>query len=368
MADLVAGRRVALAQEWLSAEPAGSEKVFQALCRLLDGASPDVFVLFDERRRGDHDDPAVTATSFLDRPVMRRLGKIGSLPLMPLAWQSVGEGEFDLALISSHALATSFARRAERSLVYCHTPPRYLWLPEIDPRAGGRHVDLARSVLRRVDARSAARPSRFLANSTEVRGRIEACYRRRASVIHPPIDTTFFRPVHPSRRPSRVGLLSAGRFVTYKRHDLAIGLANEIGVPLTLAGDGPDLERLQVLADAARVTVEIVVNPSDVALRGLYQQAEAVVMGGYEDFGMVPVEAMACGTPVIAFGRGGALDSIDDRTGVLAAEQTPAAFADAYQQLRDRGLDPEVVRSAAERFGYRRFYREIVASLDELLR
>ena len=364
----MAGRSVALAQEWLSAEPAGSEKVFQALCRLFGEARPQIFALFDQRRQGDDSDPTVTATSFLDRPVLGRLGKTGALPLMPLAWRAIGDGEFDVALISSHSLGASFARRACRSLVYCHTPPRYLWMPEVDPRAGGRHIDLARSVLRRVDARAATRPTRYLANSTEVQRRIEACYGRPSQIVHPPIDVAFFRPAHPSLDRSRVGLLSAGRFVAYKRHDLAISLADRVGIPLTLAGDGPDLGRLRALAAAVDAPVQIVVNPSDRALRALYQRAEALVMGGYEDFGMVPVEAMACGTPVIAFGRGGALDYIDDRTGVLAEEQTSEAFADAYGQLRGRRLDSGIVRSAAEAFGYQRFYREVVANLEELLR
>jgi len=216
--------------------------------------------------------------------------------------------------------------------------------------------------LARWDADTAARVDRFVANSRYVAGRIGRYYGRAAEVVHPPIDTEFFTP---EGRLTDNYLLVVSALVPYKRLDLAIASAGAVGMPLRIVGRGPELPRLRGLASS---NVEFLGTRSNEEIRDLYRGAVALMMPGEEDFGMVPVEAQACGCPVVALARGGALETIvDGVTGVLVAEPSVSAFADGLRRVRSLPADVLAFRANAERFSREAFLRGMTAAVEHAL-
>jgi glycosyltransferase involved in cell wall biosynthesis len=212
----------------------------------------------------------------------------------------------------------------------------------------------------RWDAGTAHRVDRFLANSRYVAGRIRRYYNRDADVLHPPVDTTFFTPGDAA---PDGGVLAVSALVPYKRLDLAIAAADRVGRPLTIIGTGPDEARLRALAGP---NVTFLGRVSEDQLLQAYRRASAVILPGEEDFGLVPVEAMACATPVVALGRGGAAETIlDGVTGALVAESTGDAFADGLDRVLRRPLDRNALRERALDFSPDQFtstFRDLVAA------
>lgn len=193
-----------------------------------------------------------------------------------------------------------------------------------------------------------------------VAGRIRRYYNRVATVVYPPVDTEFFRP---DLAVSEQYALVVTALVPYKRIDLALDACRLARVPLKIVGTGPDRARLERRAGA---DVEFLGHRTDEEIRQLYQRAAVVMLPGEEDFGIVPLEAQACGRPVVAYARGGALETVvPGETGILVDEASPAAFADAVHRAIDRPFDPDVVRHHAERFGRARFGDEMVALIEE---
>jgi glycosyltransferase involved in cell wall biosynthesis len=230
----------------------------------------------------------------------------------------------------------------------------------------------------RWDRETAGRPNRYVAISHYVAGRIRRYYNREATVVYPPVDTDFFHP------DSAVGHPVSGRYalvvsalVPYKRVDLAIDACRLAGVPLKIVGGGPDratLERyaaagLRAAGDNPSVHEVKFLGPlTDEGVRQLYRHAAVVILPGEEDFGIVPLEAQACGRPVVAYARGGALETvIPDETGLLVDDASPAAFADAIRRVVDRPFDGRAIRRHAERFGRTRFGNEITAIVGDTL-
>lgn len=349
---------LALCHEWLAARH-GSEKTFEAMAGALPTA--DVYGLTWDPASGLDFGGRPVATTFLDRLRPLRGRRAVQLPLMPLAWRYASRRRYDLVVTSSHACAKGFRPAREAlHLCYCYTPMRYLWLSSIDTRRRRSPVTVPfEHLMRSWDRASVAWVDEFAAISTAVQARIEDLYDRPATVIHPPVDTDHYTPGDGGGAGGYA--LAVSRMVPYKRLDLAIGACHRIGHPLVVAGAGPAEAELRALAAGLGADVRFVVDPNDHRLRDLYRAADVLVFAAEEDFGIVPVEAQACGTPVVALNRGGTLDTVvRGTTGVLVDELDVDDFAAGIEEVLGRGFRASDCRANAERFSAARFENEFL--------
>lgn len=358
-------QRVAVVHDWLTV-PGGSEQVLLQLLEMFPDA--ELFTCIY--------DPAPWPRLIIDRQVhasfLNRIPKAAGhyrrlLPLMNAAYRSFDLSAFDLVISSSHASAKN-VRTPERTLhvCYCHTPMRYAWdesfLAEEEMSGIVRlGAPVLMRYLCRVDRRGAAGPDAIVANSRHVAARIERHWSRDSVVVHPPVEV---EPLLDLVRDPQDFYLVFGRVVPYKRVDLAVGACTRLGRTLKVAGGGRALEVVQAQAGGAG-DVEFLGRITEQERMRLLSQARALLFPGEEDFGIVPVEAQAAGTPVIAYGVGGATETvIDGETGVLFTEQTADSLAAAIERFESLQLDPEAARANARRFGEARFQEEIAAVID----
>jgi glycosyltransferase involved in cell wall biosynthesis len=374
-------KKIALVHDWLTGMR-GGEKVLEAVCERYPQA--ELFTLVHIRGSVS---PAIERlrphTSFIQRLPMVRRAYRAYLPLFPTAIEQFDLDRFDLVVSMSHCCAKSIVRPGRaRHLCYCLTPMRYAW-DQFDAYFGPERMGRASSaMMRRVMARmarwdrdTAGRADRYVAISHYVAGRIHRYYNRDATVVYPPVDTTYYTPRNAaSPAPSLASPpVSSGRYalvvsalVPYKQVDLAIEACRLAGLPLTIAGDGPERPRLERLASTVPGSVTFLGRQPDSALRDLYRGAAVALLPGEEDFGIVPVEAQACGTPVVALGRGGAVETvIPGTTGMLVDEPSAPAFADAVARVTQTAFDPAAIRAHAERFSRERFVREISDLIED---
>lgn len=359
--------KVAIIHYWLVGMR-GGEKVVEALCDLYPEA--DIFThvyvpeMVSEKIKRHRIIPSFI--NALPRPA--KMYK-NYLPLMPMALEHLDLRGYDLIISSESGPAKGIIPPANALHVcYCHTPMRYLWNMYHDYLAGaGRITKLLMPplshYLRAWDVTTAARVDSFVANSKTVARRIRRYYDADSTVIYPPVDTAAFSIAPPSELGDYY--LMAGELVAYKRPELAVRAFNKIGKNLVVIGGGEMLDQLKRIAGP---TVRIMgQQPFDV-LRAHYARCTALVFPGEEDFGMVPVEAMASGRPVIAFGRGGAVETVKDGfSGVFFPEQSVEAIADAVARLSELTFDPEAIRHHAEQFGRDRFLSGMRAHIDALI-
>jgi glycosyltransferase involved in cell wall biosynthesis len=370
---------VALVHDWLTGMR-GGEKVLEELGGMFPGAP--IFTLFHFPGSVS---PAIEShpihTSFLQRAPGLRRGYRRYLPLFPAAIEDFDLGGFELVISSSHCVAKGVIPPPDGlHYCYCHTPMRYAWDQEhaYFPRRRGlaaRVRALTLTALRAWDAASAARVDLFVANSSFVAERIRAFYGRRAEVVPPPVDVDFFTPATAAATAGSAGLplgetggagyaLVVSALAPYKRIDVAIAACARAGVELRIVGDGPERGALERLAGPrARLLGRV----DGAALRDLYRGARLLLQPGVEDFGIASVEALACGTPVVAAGRGGVLDVVEDgRHGVLYDEGGGAgALAAAIDKAAQIGFNPLELRRRAESFAAGRFtgrMRSLVSS------
>lgn len=348
--------RVVLVHDWLTGLR-GGERVLELLCAGFPQA-PIYTLVHDPGTVGDTIGRRDIRTSWLDRvPGARRHYRM-FLPLFPAAAASMRLPPCDLVISLSHCAAKSArAPAGARHLCYCFTPMRYAWLfgDEYFGRNPLKRAALAPLLawLRRWDRRTAARVTEFATLSLHVRQRIRDFYGRDARVVYPPVNTGFWTPAPDRAAAPAAHDLVVSALVPYKRIDLAIAAYNRLGAPLRIAGDGPELRRLRAMAGP---NVSFLGRLNDEALRAEYRACRALVFPGQEDFGLVPVEAQACGKPVIAFGRGGAAETVrHGETGILFAEQTVESLADAAKSAWAAQWNPAACRANAERFGIERF-------------
>ncbi|MFB7884616.1 glycosyltransferase [Microbacterium sp. NPDC056057] len=360
-----------LVHEWI-APTGGSEQVLDEFVRAFPDA--DVHALWND---APDRIPGEVSESWIARTPLRK-NKALALPFMPAAWRQLhSERAYDWALISSHLFAHHArfrgVNRAIPKLVYAHTPARYVWEPELDQRGAGFAPRAASTILKPLDRRRAREATAIAANSEFTRARIQRTWDRDATVIYPPVDTT--RIIAGGAWADRVRghengileqlpatfLLGASRFIPYKRLDLVIDAGEASDLPVVLAGSGPERERLASRAANARVPVLIVDNPSNELLYALFQAALVLVFPAVEDFGIMPVEAMAAGTPVVAPAIGGAAESVELLGGGAAIEsfdapswehgiRAAASIDRADLQARSTLLSSERFRSDVQRW------------------
>jgi len=362
--------RVALIHDWLTGMR-GGERCLEVFCELFPEA--DLFTLLHvpgsvstviERRR--------VTTSFVQRLPAAATHYRYYLPLFPAAVEAFDLRGYDLVLSSSHCVAKG-ARRAPgaRHVSYCFTPMRYVW-DLYDDYFGRRARPLVRALmppvaarLRRWDRRSSDGVDDFIAISRHVASRIERYYGRSAEVIYPPVDVQRFEPADGD---AGEFYLVVSALVPYKRLDLAIQAVNRLGRRLLVVGSGPEERALRALAGPG---VEFLGWRSDTEIAELYRRCRALVFPGVEDFGIVPLEAMAAGRPVVAFAAGGALETVvppggpEPPTGLFFDAQTVDALVDALRRLESGAVafDPKRLRARAEEFDRARFKERIAAFL-----
>ena len=368
--------RVAIVHEWLTI-PGGSEQVVLELLEMFPAAE-----LFTSIYDPDPWPPAITErpvhTSFLDRIPGAKRNYPKLLPLMDRAFRSFDLSGFDLVLSSNHACAKN-VRTPPGALhvCYCHTPMRYAWEEDfMDGEEVGRAMRLLLppllSRLRKRDLAAASGPDVFVANSEHVCARIARYYGRRATVVHPPVDV---EPLLALPRNEQDYYLVFGRVVPYKRVDLAVAACIRMDRPLKVAGDGRALAAVRAVAGTETAAtgrsarVEFLGRVDDRERDRLFEGARALLFPGEEDFGIVPVEAQAAGVPVVAYGVGGARESVlDGQTGVLFDGRSPDGVVSGIERFEQLRLDPERMRENAERFGQERFRREMAEVIAGALR
>ena len=345
-----------MVHDWLNGMR-GGEKVLEALLELFPEST--IYTLFHQRGRVS---PFIEShrivTSWLNRvPGVYRYYR-NLLPLFPAAMESFDLTGYDLVISSSHAVAKGVNPGDAPHICYCHTPMRYVWDAEDDYAFGPLKRLVMRSVrprMQRWDCEASNRVSHFIANSRFVRGRIRAYYGRDAEVIPPPIDTRFFTAPAGDRREDFY--VAAGALVPYKRFGLAVYAFNKLGRRLVIAGSGPELKKLRSMAGS---NIDVRGWVTNEELRRLFRSARGFVFAAREDFGMVAVEAQACGCPVIAFGAGGSSETVQDGiNGILFAEQHADDIVSAVRRFESMAWPVEQVRRQVETFSREAFQTKI---------
>jgi glycosyltransferase involved in cell wall biosynthesis len=363
--------KVALVHEYLIKQ-GGSENVLEALIDIFPEA-PIFTSFFSAKTMPERWSQRTIYSSFLQKLPLGRQNYQKRLqyflPLMPTAYESFDLREYDLVISSSHAFAKGVLTRPDALHVsYIHTPTRYLWDQTWEYQRSFKQLPLLKSLvplaisqLRTWDFQAAQRPDALIANSKYIQRRIQKFYRRDAALIYPPVDTDFFRPAA-NNTPADFYLI-AGRFVPYKRLDLAIQAFNQLGLPLWVVGEGSEVEHLKPIAKA-----NILFKPhqSRRELADIFAQCRALIFPGEEDFGILPVEVQASGRPVIAFGKGGATETVcDGGTGILFKEQTTKSLVEAVQHFEVSVFDSKKIMVHAEQFSRQRFQTQIRKFLEE---
>ncbi len=357
-------QRVALVHDWLTGMR-GGEKVLELLCERFPDAP--LWTLLHV--------PGTVNATLENRPIhtslLQHMPQAAKryrhyLPLFPLFAECNKAHGVDLVISTSHAVAKGMVRRSSgkrpKHICYIHTPMRYAW-DLFDAYFGPERVGAFKSrflfrpivaMLRRYDRWTCDRVDLFVANSRYVADRVRRVYGREAEVLAPPVDTERFRTLE---RKAEDTYLVVSALVPYKQVDQAIRACSQLGRKLRIVGKGPELPALQALAKKLGADVDFIGFASDADLDGYLCRARALLFPGVEDFGIVPVEAIACGCPVIALGVGGVLDSMTDRTSVLYDTATTdglAAAIERFEAVEDGFVEAEL-RAHAQKFSHRTF-------------
>ncbi|MFJ3958951.1 glycosyltransferase [Arthrobacter sp. NPDC090010] len=361
-----------IVHEWIESS-GGAEKVLESMASAFPDAAIQCLWNDAPGRFGTRE---IRETWLAGTPLRRK--KAMALPFMVPTWRLLeSKGPHDWTLVSSHLFAHHVRFRDQPDsapkYVYAHTPARYIWTPELDHRGSSPAVRAVAPLLKKIDRRRAQEPTAIAANSKFVRERIAATWEREASVIYPPVavervqqvadwrsEVTDPEEVVALERLPQEFVLGVSRFIPYKRLDLVLATGAAAGLPVVIAGKGPEEEHLRMLASQSSVPVHFIIAPSDALLFSLYQMAKALVFPAVEDFGIVPVEAQAAGTPVVTGPIGGQLESLTQGvTGVVAASTDVVDLAAALDDaLRLAPFDGVL---ATSRFATTRFEDELRA-------
>jgi glycosyltransferase involved in cell wall biosynthesis len=357
---------IALVHEWIT-NVAGAERVLLSLKELFPQA-PIYTAVFDPEKAKPFKAFDVR-TSFLQKlPLMKSKREL-LIPLTPFAFEQFDLSGYDVVISSTTVAAKGVITKPDTiHISYCHTPPRYLWEPDTDPRARkGKFSWLREATIHKMrlwDRVAADRVDEFIANSKYVAKRIKKYYGRDAVVIYPGVDTEKFTVGDPAE--VKDYYLFVSRLVDYKRCDIVVEAFNKLKLPLKVIGRGPEREKLVKMAGD---NIEFLGFLSDEDMKKYYREAKAFIFAAEEDFGIVPVEAMACGRPVIAFGKGGATESVvEGVTGTFFPEQTAESLITAVKSFNPAKFDPLAIRKHAEKFSVARFKKEILEYVENIIK
>ncbi len=360
--------KVALIHDWLVSY-GGAERCLEVFLELFPQA--DVFTcVHDSSKLPERLKNIRIKTSFIQKLPFSTSGYMYYLPLMPMAVEAFDMSGYDLVISISHAVAKG-VKKAPGSLhiCYCLTPMRYAWDMQYDYSGYAGFGPLKQAVFdlmmkrfRNWDSVSSKRVDEFISISQFIRQRVENCYGRPSEVIYPPVETSIFVP---SGRPSDFFLV-VSRLVPQKRVDIIVEAFNALELPLKIIGEGREENRLKKLANS---NIEFLgcLDDSDVA--GYLAGCRALVFASLEDFGITPLEAQAAGRPVIAFGRGGALETVvDGKTGIFFGEQTAESVAGAVKRFNSMGITSSVCRANAEKYSREVFKKRMASYIDAKIR
>ncbi|MCP5505463.1 MAG: glycosyltransferase [Chlamydiales bacterium] len=357
--------KVALVHDWLTAM-GGAERVLESLIELYPA---DLFTLVKntENLKGTPFEGLDIKTSFIQKLPKAEKKYRSYLPLFPLAIEQFDLSAYDLVISSSHSTAKGVLTHADQMhICYCHTPMRYAWdlyqqyLKEARLKSGVKGV-VAKCFLhylRMWDAHSSARVNAYLANSHYVARRIKQLYKQEAEVVYPPVDLNFYT----LKEEKQDYYLTISRMVPYKKMDLIVeAFAAMPDKKLVVIGEGPEEDKIK---KKAAKNIEILPYQEREELKKYLQNAKAFIFASIEDFGILPVEAQGCGTPVIALGKGGALETVaQNKTGIFFPEQTVSALLEAIQKFEKESFDPRTIRRHAEQFREEAFKEKFQASV-----
>jgi glycosyltransferase involved in cell wall biosynthesis len=364
--------KIAIIHDWLTGMR-GGERVLEVLCGLYPQADLYTLIHVKHRLSGIIEGMRIK-TSFLQGfPGVMKYYRY-YLALFPSAIEHFDLRDYDLIISSSHCVAKGILPMPEAlHICYCHTPMRYVWDMQFDYFRRSRNplrnllISTFANYLRIWDVTASQRVDEFIANSRYVQQRIKKYYRRESAIIHPPVNCDFFQPLRDAREGDYY--LAVTALVPYKRMDLAVEAFNRLGKPLLIVGDGQGMNDLK---KRAKRNIEFLGWQSDEKVRDYYQGCRALIFPGKEDFGITPVEAQACGKPVIAYGRGGVLETVrpfpqERPTGLFFSQPTSDSLIQAvelFERNRDH-FDPQVNRENALSFDQEKFREKIRSFVEE---
>jgi glycosyltransferase involved in cell wall biosynthesis len=356
--------KIAIVADWLT-NYGGAESVVSAFHALFPEA-PIYTTIYKPKAMRELGDLKNVHTSWLQHiPVMKHQWLLAQ---MPTAVEMFDLDEYDVVLSSCHSVAKGVITKPETlHISYCHTPMRYAWeswdfetrLKKF-PKLFHPYIRHQIKKIREWDYCAAQRVDEYIANSTYTQDQIRKYYKRFSDVIYPPVNANLFKPV---AHPKNDFYLAVGRLIPYKKFDMIVEVFNALGKKLKIVGIGPDLKKIRRLAGP---TVELLGEVRREELAELYANCKALVFPQIEDAGIVPLEAMASGRPVIALNRGGSLDSMKNGvTGVFFENQTTHDLADAIARFESMEFDPKAIRKHAEQFDTEKFKSKILGAVNE---
>ncbi len=356
--------KIAIVCDWLTVF-AGAERVVYELSRLFPKAT--IYTsLFDDKNCAAFKDRNVVESWLRYMPFARRFHRL-YLPFMPLVFERIDLSEYDIVISSSHSASKGIITKpGTLHISYCHSPMRYVWDQSHSYQKNFRSFlplkFLYSPILHRIrqwDRVAADRVDRYISNSKYISKRIKKYYKRDSTVIYPPVNLDFFRP----SKNREDYYLAVGRLIPYKRFDLLVSVFNELKLPLIIVGDGPDSNELKKMANS---NIKFLGKISDDELKNIYSSAKALIFPQVEDFGIVPLEAMASGTPVIAYSKGGAMESVTEGvSGIFFHEQNEVELKKAIEKFEKMDWNTDEIVKSVNKFSPARFRVEILHFMEK---
>ena len=351
-------KRIAIVAEWLTWR-GGAETVVDALIEAFPKA--DLFTTVYNDKKLPEYKYLSPRTSFLQHIPIARDRHQSVPPLLLSAIKSLDFEGYDLIISSSSAIGKGITKPAgSKHVCYCHAPMRYVWQPEIDDRLVSKPFGkLFLDYLKKWDLKTNRSVDYFITNSKTVQNRIQKFYGRSSTVIYPPVTL-----LTPSSEKKKDHYITLGRLIPYKKNDLAIEACEKLGKDLHVAGDGPEAEKLSGLA---KNHTKFLGRISNELKQKELCEAKALIFPAEEDFGIVPIEAFSCGTPVIAYGKGGATEYVkNNRNGILFSPQNTQSLIEAIEKFEAAKFDKEYIIKSSKQFSKDRFINEIKEFVERI--